>query len=55
MKQIMAPMKKPMGHHFVTRDGRGAPGTDCMIEDEDSWVLGTFLMNGRRNVKEGLG
>jgi hypothetical protein len=34
IKQTMAPMKKPMGHHLVSRDGRGAPGVECMIESE---------------------
>lgn len=36
MKQTMAPMKKPMGHHLVSRDGRGPPGVECMIESECS-------------------
>lgn len=51
-KQIMAPMKKPMGHHFVRREARGAPATDCMIQDEGSSARGTFPMN-RRKESEG--
>lgn len=50
-KQIMAPMKKPMGHHFVSRDGRGAPATDCMIRAEVSSARGTFPMRRRKESK----
>lgn len=51
MKQTMAPMKKPMGHHFVSREGRGVPAADCMIQDEGSSAREAFLMNGRKESK----
>ena len=50
MKQTMAPMKKPMGHHLVSRDGRGAPGVECMIESEGPSAR-NFLMNKRSESK----
>ena len=34
IKQTTAPMKKPMGHHLLSREGRGAPATECMIVDD---------------------
>lgn len=37
MKQTTAPMKKPIGHHLLSLDGRGAPGAVDMIENS-SWA-----------------
>jgi hypothetical protein len=51
MKQAMAPMKKPMGHHLLSREGREAPESCCMVDGDGSSARLIKLMDGKKRNK----
>lgn len=53
MKQTTAPIKNPMGHHLLSREGRGAPWVVCITKVECTGEKDHVGSCGKRGEMEG--